>query len=68
MLAERHGLRIHEVPVDWVEDPDSRVKHRQHRLGDLKGIRRLRREPGRRHRARPAAPRQPALAGGGPTR
>ncbi|MCW3042606.1 MAG: putative glycosyltransferase, partial [Actinobacteria bacterium] len=23
-LAERNGLRIHEVPVDWVDDPDSR--------------------------------------------
>ncbi|MCW2531363.1 MAG: hypothetical protein JWP62_933, partial [Blastococcus sp.] len=23
-LAERAGLRIHEVPVDWVDDPDSR--------------------------------------------
>ena len=25
VLAERTGLRIHEVPVDWVDDPDSRV-------------------------------------------
>ena len=25
MLAERAGMRIHEVPVDWVDDPDSRV-------------------------------------------
>ncbi len=25
MLAQREGLRIHEVPVDWVDDPDSRV-------------------------------------------
>ena len=25
VLAERNGLRIHEVPVDWVDDPDSRV-------------------------------------------
>ncbi len=24
ILAERSGLRIHEVPVDWVDDPDSR--------------------------------------------
>src|SRR6185503_9457236 len=23
VLAERAGLRIHEVPVDWVDDPDS---------------------------------------------
>ena len=25
VLAQRRGLRIHEVPVDWVDDPDSRV-------------------------------------------
>ncbi len=25
VLAEQSGLRIHEVPVDWVDDPDSRV-------------------------------------------
>ena len=25
VLAERAGLRIHEVPVDWVDDPDRRV-------------------------------------------
>jgi glycosyltransferase involved in cell wall biosynthesis len=25
VLAERAGLRIHEVPVDWIDDPDSRV-------------------------------------------
>ena len=25
VLAERSGLRIHEVPVDWVDDLDSRV-------------------------------------------
>src|SRR5215218_6460056 len=25
VLAERSGLRIHEVPVDWVDEPDSRV-------------------------------------------
>ena len=24
------GLRIHEVPVDWVDDPDSRVRPRAH--------------------------------------
>jgi len=23
VLAERAGLRIHEVPVDWIDDPDS---------------------------------------------
>ena len=25
VVAERNGMRIHEVPVDWVDDPDSRV-------------------------------------------
>ena len=25
VTAERCGLRIHEVPVDWIDDPDSRV-------------------------------------------
>ncbi|HEX3751558.1 MAG TPA: dolichyl-phosphate beta-glucosyltransferase, partial [Streptosporangiaceae bacterium] len=25
VLAERAGLRIHEVPVDWIDDTDSRV-------------------------------------------
>ena len=25
VLAQRAGLRIHEVPVDWTDDPDSRV-------------------------------------------
>ena len=25
VIAQRVGLRIHEVPVDWVDDPDSRV-------------------------------------------
>ncbi|MEA2466839.1 MAG: hypothetical protein QOJ57_965, partial [Thermoleophilaceae bacterium] len=25
VLAQRRGLRVHEVPVDWVDDPDSRV-------------------------------------------
>ena len=30
-LAERAGMRIHEVPVDWVDDPDSRVRPPGHR-------------------------------------
>jgi putative flippase GtrA len=39
--AERAGLRIHEVPVDWVDDPDSRVDIVRTALDDLKGIWRL---------------------------
>jgi glycosyltransferase involved in cell wall biosynthesis len=41
--AERHGLRIHEVPVEWTEDPDSRVKLISTAVEDLRGIARLRR-------------------------
>jgi putative flippase GtrA len=38
LLAERSGLRIHEVPVDWVDDPDSRVDIAQTALDDLRGM------------------------------
>jgi putative flippase GtrA len=41
VLAERTGLRIHEVPVDWVDDPDSRVDLVATALADLRGIARL---------------------------
>jgi glycosyltransferase involved in cell wall biosynthesis len=42
-LAEQSGLRIHEVPVDWTEDPDSRVHVVATAIEDLRGIARLRR-------------------------
>src|SRR6266496_3691766 len=41
VLAERSGLRIHEVPVDWTDDPDSRVDIVATATADLKGIARL---------------------------
>lgn len=41
VLAERAGLRIHEVPVDWVDDPDSRVDIVSTAVEDLKGIARI---------------------------
>jgi len=41
VLAQRNGLRIHEVPVDWVDDPDSRVDIVRTALDDLKGVRRM---------------------------
>jgi len=41
VLAQRRGLRIHEVPVDWVDDPDSRVDIVRTAIEDLKGIARL---------------------------
>ncbi|MFC0505918.1 glycosyltransferase [Micromonospora costi] len=41
VLAQRSGLRIHEVPVDWVDDPDSRVDIVATAYADLRGIGRL---------------------------
>src|SRR5258705_11327253 len=37
VIAERAGLRIHEVPDDWVDDPDSRVDIVDTAINDLKG-------------------------------
>ena len=37
VLAERAGLRIHEVPVDSVDDPDSRVDVLATAIEDLRG-------------------------------
>jgi putative flippase GtrA len=41
MAAQRKGLRIHEVAVDWIEDPDSRVDIIATARGDLQGVARL---------------------------
>jgi putative flippase GtrA len=41
VLAERSGLRIHEVPVDWVDDPDSSVDILATAVADLEGVARL---------------------------
>jgi putative flippase GtrA len=41
VLAERAGMRIAEVPVDWVDDPDSRVDLAATALADLRGMARL---------------------------
>jgi putative flippase GtrA len=41
VLAERAGLRIHEVPVDWVDDPDSRVALVRTAIDDLRGVARV---------------------------
>ncbi len=38
ILAERSGMRIHEVPVDWVDDPDSRVDVVSTAKADLRGM------------------------------
>ena len=44
VVAERAGLRIHEVPVDWTDDPDSRVDILPTAVADLRGIARVGRE------------------------
>lgn len=41
VLAERAGLRIHEVPVDWVDDPDSRVAILRTAVDDVRGLARV---------------------------
>jgi putative flippase GtrA len=64
VTAQRIGLRIHEVPVDWVDDLDSRVDVVQTALEDLRGVARLL-GPSARQRAllRPARPAGPANGG-----
>ncbi len=42
LLAERNGLRIHEVPADWIEDLDSRVELIPTIAADLDGLWRVR--------------------------
>jgi glycosyltransferase involved in cell wall biosynthesis len=42
ILAQRAGLRVHEVPVDWTDDPDSRVAILRTAIEDLRGVVRLR--------------------------
>jgi glycosyltransferase involved in cell wall biosynthesis len=41
VTAERLGLRIGEVPVDWVDDPDSRVDIVTTAADDLRGVWRM---------------------------
>jgi putative flippase GtrA len=41
VLAQRRGMRIHEVPVDWVDDPDSRVAILATAMTDLRGVGRM---------------------------
>ena len=41
VTAERLGLRIGEVPVDWVDDPDSRVQIVSTAADDLRGVWRM---------------------------
>ncbi|MBV8931736.1 MAG: bifunctional glycosyltransferase family 2/GtrA family protein [Kutzneria sp.] len=38
LLAEHNGLRVHEVPVDWIEDIDTRVNVVQTATEDIRGL------------------------------
>ena len=51
LLAQAAGYRIKEIPVRWVDDPDTRVKVVSTAWKDVKGLLRLR----FRGRPRPAA-------------
>ncbi|MCX7824830.1 MAG: glycosyltransferase family 2 protein [Verrucomicrobiae bacterium] len=42
LLAEKHGFSIFEVPVDWIEDLDTRVKIVPTALEDIRGLLRMR--------------------------
>src|SRR5918997_2182947 len=44
LLAEERGYRISEVPVDWIEDLDSRVDVASTALDDVKGLLRVRKQ------------------------
>jgi putative flippase GtrA len=55
VLAEHNGLRIHEVPVDWVDDPDSRVDVVRTATDDLRGVLRVLRRTWRGEATLPAA-------------
>ncbi|MEI8238810.1 MAG: bifunctional glycosyltransferase family 2/GtrA family protein [Actinomycetota bacterium] len=41
LLAEHNGLRVHEVPVDWIDDPDTRVHIRSTVAQDIGGMSRM---------------------------
>ncbi len=45
LLARAHqqGVRIREIPVDWVEDSDSRVRVARTAIDNIRGLMRLRR-------------------------
>ncbi len=66
VTAQRIGLRIHEVPVDWVDDTDSRVNVIDTAVRDLLGVARMLGPSSRRRLAlRTARPGTPATGPGG---
>jgi glycosyltransferase involved in cell wall biosynthesis len=63
VLTQRRGLRIREVPVDWVEDADSRVEIVPTAVADMLGVARLLvHRPPDEQRLALTAPRRPMLA------
>jgi len=54
ILAEKAGYPVKEIPVRWLEDPDTRVNIRKTVWEDIRGLARLRlRRPWRAVRAKP---------------
>ncbi len=45
ILAHKKGYRVKEIPVTWVEDPDSKVSITKTALEELKGLLRMRFRP-----------------------
>lgn len=43
VLAKAAGCRVHEVPVDWIDDPDTRVNIVDTAIKDIKGMIRMQR-------------------------
>ena len=69
LVAEEQGYRVSEVPVDWIEDLDSRVDVASAAIEDTKGLLRVRAERLRRlsgQRRRDAAPPWSLAGGRGP--
>ena len=69
VLAEKHGFRIKDVPVLWIEDNDSRVRIIPTALADIRGLLRLRRSlarglPARATEACASDPRPPGPKSG----
>jgi glycosyltransferase involved in cell wall biosynthesis len=42
ILAHRHGYKIRELPVRWIEDPDTKVKILKTAMEDVRGLLRMR--------------------------
>lgn len=42
IIAEKRGFRIKDVPVNWTDDPDTRVRVVRTAVQDIKGLMRLR--------------------------